>query len=69
LISLIQELLVNSKAWEGYELRKGRLFYQGKLVLPKYSHIPCLIKELHESPLGGHSGYFRTFKRIAGVVY
>jgi len=70
LISLIQELLVNSKAREGYELRKGRLFYQGKLVLPKkYSRIPCLIKELHESPLGGHSGYFRTFKRITGVVY
>jgi len=70
LISLIQELLVNSKAREGYELRKGRLFYQGKLVLPKkYSRIPSLIKELHESPLGGHSGYFRTFKRIADVVY
>ncbi|WVY91755.1 hypothetical protein V8G54_037269 [Vigna mungo] len=52
LVSLIQELLLNPKAREGYELKKG-----------------SIIKELHESPIGGRSGYFRTFKRVAGVLY
>ncbi|WVY96197.1 hypothetical protein V8G54_028348 [Vigna mungo] len=70
LVSLIQELLLNPKAREGYELKKGRLFYHGTLVLPRnFSRIPSIIKELHESPIGGHSGYFRTFKRVAGVLY
>ena len=46
------------------------MFYQGKLVLPRqYSCIPLLIKDLHEPPLGGHNGYFRTFKRVVGVVH
>ncbi|WVY93829.1 hypothetical protein V8G54_032917 [Vigna mungo] len=49
---------------------EGRLFYRGKLVLPKNSSsLSAIIKEMHESPTGGHSGYFRTFKRIAGVLY
>ncbi|WVZ14456.1 hypothetical protein V8G54_012022 [Vigna mungo] len=67
---VFQELLLNPKAHEGYELKKGRLFYHGTLVLPRtFSRIPSIIKELHESPIGGHSGYFRTFKRVAGVLY
>ncbi|WVZ14134.1 hypothetical protein V8G54_011700 [Vigna mungo] len=57
LVSLIQELLLNPRAHEGYELKKGRLFYHGTLVLPKnFSRITGIIKELHESPLGGHNG-------------
>ncbi|WVZ20256.1 hypothetical protein V8G54_007578 [Vigna mungo] len=70
LVSLIQELLLNPNAREGYELKKGRLFYHGTLVLPRnFSRIPSIIKELYESPIRGHSGYFRTFKRVAGVLY
>ena len=33
------------------------------------TRIPLLLKELHDSPLGGHSGFFRTFKRVANVVF
>ncbi|WVZ19999.1 hypothetical protein V8G54_007321 [Vigna mungo] len=63
-------LLVDPTAHSLYELQKGRLYYHDKLVLPKhYSRIPTIIQELHESPLGGHSGYFCTLKRIAGVLY
>jgi len=70
LTSLIPDLILDSKAHPGYEWKKGRLFYQDKLVLPKgYSCIPLIIKDMHESPVGGHSGYFRTFKWVAGVVY
>ncbi|WVY97031.1 hypothetical protein V8G54_029182 [Vigna mungo] len=64
------DLMIDPKSHVGYELRKGRLFYKGKLVLPRGSFtIPTIFKDMHESPTGGHSGYFRTFKRIAGVIY
>ncbi|WVZ17271.1 hypothetical protein V8G54_010253 [Vigna mungo] len=70
LVAMIQDLLLDPSSHEGYELRKGRLFYKGKLVLLKNSsNLSAIIKELHESPTSGHSGYFRTFKRIAGVLY
>ncbi|WVZ02752.1 hypothetical protein V8G54_023558 [Vigna mungo] len=70
LMALIQDLLLDPSSHEGYDLRKGRLFYKGKLVSSKNSStLSTIIKEMHESPTGGHSGYFRTFKRIAGVLY
>lgn len=31
--------------------------------------IPLLLDEFHSSPLGGNSGFLRTYKRIAGNVY
>lgn len=37
LMALIQDLLLDPSSHEGYELRKGRLFYKEKLVLPKSS--------------------------------
>ncbi|WVZ22534.1 hypothetical protein V8G54_001078 [Vigna mungo] len=70
LMALIQDLLLDPSSHEGYDLRKGRLFYKGKLVSSKNSStLSTIIKEMHESPTGGHSGYFWTFKRIAGVLY
>ncbi|KOM27931.1 hypothetical protein LR48_Vigan468s009300 [Vigna angularis] len=68
--AVMEDLLVNPTAHSLYELQKGRLYYHDKLVLPKhYSRIPTIIQELHESPLGGHSGYFRILKRIAGALH
>lgn len=38
-------------------------------MLPRqFSHISNIIIELNESPMGGHDGYFRTFKSIARVL-
>ncbi|XP_031257121.1 uncharacterized protein LOC116115112 [Pistacia vera] len=31
--------------------------------------IPKLLKEFHDSPSGGHSGFFRTYKRVASLVF
>ncbi|WVY93302.1 hypothetical protein V8G54_032390 [Vigna mungo] len=68
--SLIQDLMIDPNSHVGYELHKGRLFYKGKSVLPRgSSSIPTIFKDMHESPTGGQSGYFRTFKRIAGIIY
>lgn len=46
-------LLVDPNAHPHYEIRKGRLFYHGKLVLPNNSsQIPIIIKELCVNPHG-----------------
>lgn len=31
--------------------------------------IITLLKEFHSSPIGGHSGFLRTYKRLASVLY
>lgn len=67
---VVQELMMDSSAHKGYTLRIGRLYYKGRLVVPKEStKIPMILKEFHDLALGGHSGYFRTLKRISGLFY
>lgn len=66
LSTVTQDLTLDSTSHPGYQLQRGRLFYNGKLVIPRQSsRIPTLISEFHNSPMGGHSGFFRTFKRVA----
>lgn len=67
---IVQDLLVDSEAYKGYTLNKGRLYYKDRLVIPKDSQkIPLILKEFHDVAWGGHSGYFRTFKRISGLFF
>lgn len=68
--AIMQDLIVDPDSHRGYTLRDHRLYYKGKLVLPKLSNkIPILCKEFHASLVGGHSGFFRTYRRLAAVVY
>ncbi|WVZ23343.1 hypothetical protein V8G54_001887 [Vigna mungo] len=42
----------------------------GRLVLSAKSNlIPTILNEFHSSPVGGHSGFLRTYKRIAANLY
>ena len=66
----MQDLIINPMSHAGYTLRDQKLFYKEKLVLSKSSsRIPIILKEFHSSLVGGHSGIFRTYKRIADLVY
>jgi len=50
-----------------YKIKK--LWYKGKLVISKTSpKVQTLTTEYHSSVVGGHSGFFITFKRIAASV-
>lgn len=58
---MVQDLMLDSNAHKGYTLHKSRLHFKGRLVIPKGSpKIPLILKEFHDSAVGGHSGYFRT---------
>jgi len=44
--------------------------YKERLVLAKSSKwIPKILLEFHSSKIGGHSGFFRTYKRISSILY
>lgn len=69
-VKLMQNLIISPIAHQNFELKKGVLYYKGRLVLSKSSNrIPVIISECHETPMGGHSGYFRTYKKIATFLF
>ena len=66
----VKELQMNPDLKAGFTVQKGILFYQGRLVLsPNSPSIPLLLKEFHETPMGGHSGFLRTYRRLAANLY
>lgn len=70
LASIIQTLATGQLEYQGYSLLRWCLLHKGSVVLPKSStRIPLLLKEFQDSPLGGHAGYLRTYKRISGLFY
>ncbi|MCH86704.1 RNA-directed DNA polymerase (Reverse transcriptase) [Trifolium medium] len=59
---------VNSRL--GFVYKHGVLMYEGRLVISRKSVlIPTLLKEFHATPQGGHSGFYRTYRRLASNVY
>ncbi|XP_057429427.1 uncharacterized protein LOC130722640 [Lotus japonicus] len=54
----------------GFAVQHGVLLYHGRLVLsPTSPSIPWLLEEFHGSPSGGHSGFLRTYRRLATTLY
>ena len=53
-----------------YQKRNGLFYYKGRiLVSPTASVIQLLLSEHHDTPVGGHSGYEKTYQRLKRVVY
>ncbi|MCH83302.1 transposon Tf2-1 polyprotein, partial [Trifolium medium] len=67
---IMTEVQQDSEAWPGYEYKNGVLLYEGRLVLSQKSLlIPTMLEEFHSTPNGGHSGFYKTYRRIAANVY
>lgn len=46
------------------------MYYHSRLVIPNaLSWFPYLLAEFHSTPLGGHSSYYRTYRRLAEKLY
>ncbi|WJX50794.1 hypothetical protein P8452_37049 [Trifolium repens] len=67
---IVDDLQQNLGSRPGFEFKHGILLYEGRLVISNKSVlIPTLLKEFHETAQGGHSGFYRTYRRIAANVY
>ncbi|CAJ2651205.1 unnamed protein product [Trifolium pratense] len=67
---IITELQQDPMSWPGYSYKQGVLFYEDRLVISKTSTlIPTLLEEFHATPQGGHSGFYKTYRRMAANVY
>ncbi|KAF7132004.1 hypothetical protein RHSIM_Rhsim09G0000300 [Rhododendron simsii] len=63
--ALITDLTNDPTSHEGYSWHHDLLNYKGKLVVGSVGHIKTqILQELHGSPVGGHSGTERTYKRL-----
>ena len=63
-------LLHNSLSRPGFTLHNDILFHKGQLAISSNSKlIPHLIQEFHGSRTRGHSGYYRTNRRLATNLY
>ena len=66
----IKELKQNPEGISKFSWENGKLFYKKRVVLSKKSSvIPTLLHTFHDSILGGHSGFLRTYKRMSGELY
>lgn len=63
LAKIVESLEEGEPALLQYSLSQGTLFYIGRLVIPANSSwIDKLLVEFHSTPMGGHSGAFRTIE-------
>ena len=55
---------------KNYTLQHGLLRYKGRLVIAKNSSLrPAILHTYHDSVIGGHSGFLRTYKRLTGELF
>lgn len=67
---LMEELKNDPMSHLGFVLRGDLLFYKQRLVVSARSKwVATLIREFHDTFVGGHSGAFRTYRRVAENVY
>lgn len=67
---IIADLQAGHPTRPGFTYKKGVLLYDDRLVLAANSPwIPTLLHLFHATPQGGHSGFYRTYRRIAANLY
>lgn len=63
--ALITDLTNDPTSHEGYSWHHDLLTFNGKLVVGSVGNVKTqILQELHGSPVGGHSGTERTYKRV-----
>ncbi|PKU61934.1 putative mitochondrial protein [Dendrobium catenatum] len=56
--------------FKGYHLENSLLLYKGRLVLHRDSaFVPILLREYHDSRVGGHSGVEKTYRRVKAEFF
>ncbi|KAL0549151.1 hypothetical protein IC582_013632 [Cucumis melo] len=67
---IVEQLQRNPPIEGKYKWENGRLLYKDRVVLSNSSSlIPSLLHTFHDSILGGHSGFLRTYKWMSGELH
>ena len=67
---LLSKLVDSTLTPAGYSLQNGLILYKNKIFIsPSSTLIPLILQQMHNSPIGGHSGYLKTFHRIKQDFY
>ncbi|KAK7247608.1 hypothetical protein RIF29_42494 [Crotalaria pallida] len=65
-----EDLVKDANSHPYYTLEGDKLYYKGRLVLSSTSTwISKLFQEFHSTPTGGHSGVYRTYRRMAQSLF
>ncbi|KAD3641652.1 hypothetical protein E3N88_30876 [Mikania micrantha] len=66
----MQKYSADPSKYKGYSIKQGVLFFKSRLVIATNSkYIPALLHEFHTTTTGGHSGYYRTYRRLAANLF
>ncbi|WVZ16585.1 hypothetical protein V8G54_009567 [Vigna mungo] len=67
---IVADITKDPDKHSSFTMENGRLHYKGRLViLAKSDWVPKLLAEYHTTPTGGHSGVYRTYRRIAQSLF
>lgn len=67
---IVRDLFIDPALHSKFSIHQGTLLYKGRLVLSSESKLlPAIVHSYHDSVLGGHSGFLRTYKRITAELY
>lgn len=68
--AIITDLFTDLASHEHYSWQHDLLTYKGKLVVGSVGNVRAqILQKLHGSPIGGHSGTERTYKRVKRSFY
>ena len=66
---VMQGLIQGNPSQQDYELKGGRSYYKGRLVVPKDSpRIPLILEEFHNTVLGGPFRFFQNLQTYLRVI-
>jgi hypothetical protein len=66
--TLLQQLTIQSPDPKGFALEHGLIKYKGRIVIGDNLALQTkLISQLHDTPVGGHSGIHATYQRIKKI--
>lgn len=70
IISLLAKYSVQNQQDSGFTIKEGCLFFKDMYYISEHSTLlPKILREFHDSKLGGHARILRTSKRVAKFFF
>lgn len=70
LAEIITDLKTNPTSKPGFVYKEGVLYCEGCLVISSKSMwMPKLLQKFHDTPQGGHSGFYQTYRKLAANIF